>query len=201
MKSRSILALIFFFNINVKTAIAQEFYTGVWRSGNNGYELLAGTNWNNFKKKYDDLAQQNLRLINIKTYNSILGRVFTGIWSSGSDAYALTPLGLDWTDFIKYWEDNSKKGLRLINVETYIDNGKLSFLGVFRAGNDNHTLTPINLDWTAFNKFWDENSRRGLRLINIESYMNGGKRAFWECFVPDQTAMYFLLMAKIGINL
>ncbi len=182
MKLKSFVLSIVFFSTCITTIQSQEFFTGVWRSGSDGYYLWAGANWQDFNKKWSDLAKQNLRLINIKTYLSGGNRVFAGIWSSGSDAYALTPLGLDWTAFNKFWDDYSKKGLRLINVETYTENGQLYFLGVFRAGNDAYALTPLNLDWAGFNQFWDQYSKKGLRLINIESYMSAGKRCFLGVF-------------------
>src|SRR5688572_1314577 len=163
-------------------AISQDFYTGVWRQGSGGTFLWGGVSWSEFNSKWSELAGKNLRLINIKTYAGSRGRLFTGIWSGGSDGYALTPAGLDWAAFNKFWDDNSKKGQRLVNVETYVEGGKLYFLGVFRAGGDGYALTPLNLDWAEFNKFWDDNSKKGLRLINIESYMNEGKRYFLGVF-------------------
>jgi len=163
-------------------AIAQKYYTGVWRSGTKGYYLWSGVSWTDFSKKWADLGKQNLRLINIKTYTVGSTRYFGGIWEEGTDGYVLTPAGLNWTAFAKFWDDNSKAGQRLINVETYVDGGQLRFLGVFRAGSGGYMLTPLGLDWTAFAKFWDDNSKLGQRLINIESYMHNGKRCYLGVF-------------------
>ncbi len=161
---------------------AQDVYTGVWRSGNSGYYLWAGVSWSEFNTKWSDLGGKNLRLINIKTYTVGGVRKWTGVWEGGTDGYALTPLHLTWSAFNTFWSDNSKKGLRLIQIETYVDNGTTYFMGVFRAGNDGYALTPLNLDWSAFNTFWGTASSQGLRLINIESYMNGSTRCFLGVF-------------------
>lgn len=161
---------------------AQKLYTGIWKQSNEGYYLWGGVNWKDFNDKWDELAKKNLRLVNIKTYGSGSQRLFTGVWLAGNDAYALTPAGLDWIAFNKFWADNSKHGLRLINVETYVEGGILRFLGIFRAGNDAYALTPFGLDWAAFNKFWSDAAKQNLRLVNIESYLSGGKRCFLGVF-------------------
>ncbi len=86
---------------------------GVWRKGNGSTYLWAGVSWADFNKKWSELAKQNLRLIDIETYETGGKRYFSGVWEGGSDGYALTPAGLDWAAFNKFWTDYSKT-LRLI---------------------------------------------------------------------------------------
>jgi hypothetical protein len=163
-------------------ASAQDVYTGVWRSGSSGYYLWSGVGWSDFNTKWSELGGKNLRLINIKTYTVGGVRKWSGAWVGGTDGYALTPLHLDWAAFNAFWSNAGRQGLRLIQVETYVDNGNLYFMGVFRAGSDGYALTPLNLDWSAFNTFWSNASSQGLRLINIESYINGSTRCFLGVF-------------------
>lgn len=182
MQTKKCFLLIMLAMLLQMQAPAQKLYTGVWKQSNEGYYLWGGVNWKDFNDKWEELGKKKLRLINIKTYQSGNQRLFTGVWLAGTDAYALTPAGLDWAAFNKFWSENSSKGLRLINVETYMDGGVLHFLGVFRAGNDAHALTPAGLDWTAFNTFWKDMGKKNLRLINIESYVSGGKRCYLGVF-------------------
>ena len=164
------------------SASAQDLYTGVWRSGTGGYYLWSGVTWADFNTKWSTLGGQGLRLINIKTYTVGGARKWSGVWAAGTDGYSLTPLHLTWSAFNTFWSNASNQGLRLIQVETYVDNGTTYFMGVFRAGSGGHALTPLNLDWSAFNTFWGNMSSQGLRLINIESYMNGNTRCFLGVF-------------------
>ncbi|WP_350340340.1 hypothetical protein [Paraflavitalea speifideaquila] len=69
------------------------------------------------------MAKQNLRLIDIETYETGGKRYFSGVWEGGSDGYALTPTGLDWAAFNKFWSDYSKT-LRLIDIETYTEGAR-----------------------------------------------------------------------------
>ncbi len=178
-------AISFFAGILLLLAMsvsAQDLYTGVWRSGTGGHYLWSGVSWADFNTKWSQLGGQNLRLINIKTYTVGGVRKWSGVWQGGSDAYSLTPLHLTWSAFNTFWTNASNQGLRLIQVETYVDNGVTYFMGVFRAGTGGYSLTPLNLDWSAFNTFWGNASSQGLRLINIESYMNGNTRCFLGVF-------------------
>lgn len=162
------------------TMNAQDFYSGVWRKGNGSTYLWSGVTWADFNKKWSELAKQNLRLIDIETYESGGKRYFSGVWEGGSDGYALTPAGLDWAAFNKFWSNNAKT-LRLTDIETYTEGSKRYFLGVFRQGTDGYALTPAGLNWAAFNKFWSDNSKT-LRLIDIETYTEGSKRYFLGVF-------------------
>ena len=42
-----------------------ERYSGVWRSGSDGYYLWAGADWPHFIAKWNELADQNLRLVDL----------------------------------------------------------------------------------------------------------------------------------------
>lgn len=166
--------------LTVVSTNAQELYSGVWRKGNGSTYLWSGVSWADFNKKWDELGKKNMRLIDIETYESGGKRYFSGVWEGGKDGYALTPAGLDWAAFNKFWTDYSKN-LRLIDIETYTEGGKRYFLGVFREGKDGYALTPAGLDWAAFNKFWSDYSKN-LRLTDIETYTEGSKRYFLGVF-------------------
>src|SRR5690606_26736617 len=90
------------------SASAQKYYTGVWRTGTKGYYLWSGVSWADFNKKWAELGKKSLRLINIKTYTVGGKRLFGGIWEEGTDGYVLTPAGLDWQAFAKFWDEHSK---------------------------------------------------------------------------------------------
>jgi hypothetical protein len=45
-----------------------ERNAGVWRSGSDGYYLWAGADWQQFMAKWNELANQNLRLADVNVY-------------------------------------------------------------------------------------------------------------------------------------
>jgi hypothetical protein len=54
------------------------------------------------------------------------------VFGSGTDGYVL--YASDWAGFTAKWDKFSKNGLRLISLESYVENGKRLFAGAFRAG-------------------------------------------------------------------
>jgi hypothetical protein len=42
-------------------------FAGVWRAGTDPYYLWV-SDWNNFKKKWEELSEENLRLVDLERY-------------------------------------------------------------------------------------------------------------------------------------
>jgi hypothetical protein len=84
--------------------MVRALYTGVWRSGSDGYALLNGLDWNSFTAKWQELAAQNLRLINVSSYVQNNKRLYIGVWRQGTDGYYLWN-GIDWESFVSKWAE------------------------------------------------------------------------------------------------
>jgi hypothetical protein len=67
--------------------------------------------------------------------------------------------------------------LRLTNLETYVEDGKRLFIGIWRAGTDAHYLWA-GVEWSNFNAKWDELRKRNLRLVDLKTYVENGKRLY-----------------------
>jgi murein DD-endopeptidase MepM/ murein hydrolase activator NlpD len=102
--------------------------------------------------------------------------LYTGVWRAGTDNYALYA-GLNWADFTAQWTSLAKQNLRLVDVSTYLQNGKRYYNGVWRAGTDNYALLN-GLNWTDFTAQWTSLAKQNLRLVDIETYMSGSTRLY-----------------------
>jgi hypothetical protein len=67
------------------------------------------------------------------------------------------------------WQELSGKGLRLIDLETWVDGKTRRYAGVFGHGKEAHALW-VNDDWFGFDRKWQELSKKGLRLVDIEVF-------------------------------
>jgi hypothetical protein len=161
---------------------AAREYVGVYRAGTGGYGRWAG-NWESFTKRWNLWSSQGLRLARISTFRrdkeewtfgDASERIFVGIFAPGTDDYALwvSP----WPQFEAKWHELSGKGLRLVDLAPYKDNGNRMFAGVFRAGHDPYALWCDQ--WSGFEAKWMELSAKGLRLVSLDTYVDGGKRYF-----------------------
>jgi murein DD-endopeptidase MepM/ murein hydrolase activator NlpD len=165
--------------IDIETYVTggQRYFSGVWEGGSDGYALTpAGLDWAAFNKFWSD-ASKTMRLIDIETYTEGTKRYFLGVFRQGGGGYALTPAGLDWAAFNTFWS-NASKTMRLIDIETYTEGSKRYFLGVFEQGSGGYVLSPYGMSWGQFSDYWADRAKENLRLIDIESYEEGGKRIF-----------------------
>jgi hypothetical protein len=74
--------------------------------------------WNSFQLKWDELGDQNYRLIDMETYLSGNQRYYIGVWEAGSYNYYLWS-GVDWENFVSKWAENAQNDLRLIDIEHF----------------------------------------------------------------------------------
>jgi murein DD-endopeptidase MepM/ murein hydrolase activator NlpD len=174
--------------VDIPLAWAQQGYSGVFRSGNDGYYLWVGVTWPSFVAKWQELSGQGLRLVDLETDVVNGTRRYTGVWRGGNDKHYLW-VGVDWSNFASKWLELSKQGLRLIDFETYVDGNTRKFAGVWRAGNDAHYLW-VGVDWQNFVSKWQELSGQGLRLIDLETYVEGGQRKFAGVWRAGNDAHY-----------
>ena len=152
-------------------ASAGTRYAGVFRAGKDAHFLWVDVDWKSFEKKWKELSDKGLRLIDIETWMEGKTCRYAGVFRAGKDAHALW-VGDDWDGFEKKWKELSDEGLRLIDIETWMEGKTCRYAGVFRAGKDAHALW-VGDDWDGFEKKWKELSDKGLRLIDIETWMEG----------------------------
>ena len=105
---------------------------------------------------------------------------YAGVFQSGTGAHALW-VGDERKGFEKKWGELSKKGFRLIDLETYKVGKVRRFSGVFRAGSGGHALW-LGDTRQGFLKKWEELSKKGLRLINLETWKDGSTRRYAGVF-------------------
>ena len=99
-----------------KASDGKRWYIGVWREGTDKYALYQYDNWSSFTEKWSDLANQNLRLIDVETYKADGKRWYVGAWRQGTDGYALYQFN-NWNSFKSKWKELGNDNKRLIDLE------------------------------------------------------------------------------------
>lgn len=105
----------------------------------------------------------------------------TGVYRSGDGGHYLW-IGEDWKDFTSKWKELGREGLRLVDIERYVVDGKAKYAGVWLSGDGPHALWATD-SWSKFTKQWGDYSKDGLKLIDIETYESDGIRHYlgvWE---------------------
>jgi hypothetical protein len=157
----------------------RRLWSGIFRSGPVKQELVADLEWEAFTKQREALVGSGLRLFSIAIYGDAKAtkRYFAGVYHEGT---ADNPLwvGLDRTPFNNKMLELTGDGSRLADLELYrAAGGKNVYAGVFLPGTSSYGLRTA-LDWDAMVKKWKDAGGSGAQVIDLETYVEGGKRLY-----------------------
>lgn len=146
--------------------LVQQTYTGVWRQGSDAHYLWVNASWNSFQSKWQQLAQQNLRLVDLKITRESGVERFHGVWRQGTGGHYLW-VNASQSSFVSKWQELGAQGLRLVDLEVQNVNGSLLYSGVWLPGSDGYYLW-INADWNSFQSKWQQLAQQNLRLVDLK---------------------------------
>jgi len=159
--------------------VSTPLFAGVWRAGETDQLIRRGYTFDQFNREWTRLSEAGYRLKDIDTWRDVDGtRRWDGIFTKGTGRHALWR-GYNQADFNAKWQEMSNDGLRLIDLETYTAaNGERLWAGVFEEGSGAYAMYR-NFDFQGFHDKWDELNGQGLRLIDIETYLDDNGDRLW----------------------
>jgi hypothetical protein len=169
--------------------LTEQTYSGVWRQGSDAYYLWVNASWNSFSAKWQQLAQQNLRLVDLKITRVDGAERYHGVWREGTGGYYLW-VNADWNSFSAKWQELAQQGLRLVDLEVTNFDGVLRYSGVWLPGTDGYYLW-VNADWNSFSAKWQELAQQNLRLIDLRIVKVGGADRYFGVW-RQGTGGYYL---------
>jgi hypothetical protein len=167
---------------------------GVCRSGDWASQLIFAPDLASFEKESQKLFdQKGLRLIDVTTYEEGGHRRWAGIKRSGDWASHFMA-GLDLPAFqAEAQKQFDTNGLRLVKMLSYIENGKRLWAGICRSG-DWASQLIFAPDLASFEKesqkLFDQ---KGLRLIDVTTYEEGGHRRWAGIERSGDWASHFIV--------
>lgn len=148
-------------------------YTGLWRIGPGNGDLYSAS-WTDFVKLWNKLKEDK-DLIDVEVIQTDHGLSWLGVWreKQGRDrGIGNFQADLTWEELISRWNELGADQY-LSDVETYVDNGKRLFVGVWRvgrgSGNDALYLTR---DWQEFAKK-KQSLNATHEMLDFEMYQTG----------------------------
>ena len=134
-----------------------------------GRAVVIGMEWNDFKKRVDDLAARGLQLTELSTFDQGGKPYWNGIFRS-SQQPVLMLANQDGDTFLKNWKTATGSRKRLVNLAVYPSGGKILFTGLFRDLEGKHSF------WVGQNrkelaaKVKELKDSQGLQLIDVTTY-------------------------------
>jgi murein DD-endopeptidase MepM/ murein hydrolase activator NlpD len=106
-----------------------------------------------------------------------------GVWRASKDIELRVNVN-GWSAMVAKRNDLAKSNFHLIELNTYVENGKRQFLGVFRYGNGANQGLSLLKDWPSFVAHRDQLEAQGLRLVDMLQYNDGVSDNFVGVFLP-----------------
>jgi CubicO group peptidase (beta-lactamase class C family) len=152
-------------------------HAGLFRQATGGYGLWAGVSGEELEATATEWADYGLRLedLNIRTQPDG-GVTYDGAWLPGTGAYALR-VGMDWNEMVSQWQTLGNQGLRLMDLEVYVEHGVRKYAGVWREGTGGYALY-VGLTWDQLMARQQTLGSMGLRLVDVETFLLGGTRMY-----------------------
>jgi len=176
-------------SFNDRVTIAQMYgrftgagHTGVWRAGSGKYALWVNVNWDSFKAKWQEWAQQGLRLVDFTVRRVGNEDRYSGVWLPGTGAYGLW-VNASWDSFKAKWQEWAQQGLRLVDFHVRRVDGQDRYSGVWLPGTGAYGLW-VNASWDSFKAKWQEWAQQGLRLVDIDVRSVGGQTRYSGVWLP-----------------
>jgi CubicO group peptidase (beta-lactamase class C family) len=147
-----------------------RLWSGIFDKKTGGHALWRNFDTEGFNQKWQEMANQGLRLIDVETYLANDGtRLWAGVWEAGSYDYKLNR-NYTTDDFGDLRNTYRSQGFNLVDVETYIGSqGQRLWAGVWKKNNQGEALWR-NWGWCGILEKHNDAMQNGLELIDLETY-------------------------------
>lgn len=141
-----------------------------------------------FSQWFDTYRKRGLMMIDVDAYPHGSGVRYSMIWRANPD-------GRGWAEYRdmtsdqynKRWREFRSKRYRPIDVETYVDRGRRKWAGIWMENKEGLAWSSHrNLDGDAYGKMFQEKSKAGFRLVDVEVYRTGNSLRYASIWVRNK---------------
>ncbi|MCI4667029.1 MAG: hypothetical protein MRZ79_02635 [Bacteroidia bacterium] len=166
----------------------QRKYYATWTKDHSEVRYLYKTvGYTNFLNKKKEL-QGSKTLIDVESYHEGSQQYFMGIWKSGTKNHELWRL----SSHIKLTEKMVQlqaKGLHIVDVETYLENGQQKYLALFTQTTGSKNRLYQFTSFTKFKSKRDQLIAQGWRPSDFERKSINGK-TYYLCIFEKKTGAW-----------
>lgn len=150
---------------------------GLFQRGTGAHAWRTGLSAERLQTAAAELEPSGLRLVDLNVRARGDGTVtYDGAWRPGQGAYALH-VGMSWEELVERWQTLGAQGLRLWDLEIYVEAGIHHYAGLWRAGSQGHALY-VGLTWEQLVERQQWLATKGQRLVDLETFLMNGVRGY-----------------------
>lgn len=160
---------------NIKPMFKEDNYVGVFRASNDAQYFLTNLTKAQLVTQDNSMKGQGRRMTEIAFYEhpSVLGATpkFAAVWRNGTDETYLQTGLPTWQAFVTEWQTKSGQGFRLIDIETYTDDGEFRVAGLYTKPTTPHGhYLFLGMTQAQLQAKVNELAATNYRLVNVHMY-------------------------------
>ncbi len=141
-------------------------FSGAFRSGSEESSFWVGQDRDAFRSKWQQLANAGLRLVDVEVYKGAgTKNVYAGVFLNAEGSHGMWN-AVPWDKFMERWR--SAGGAGLVDIESYVEDGKRLYDGVVLGGGGKEEVLPPT-PAAALSAKWNEMLANGFRLTHFEA--------------------------------
>lgn len=155
-------------------AYSPDFHTtAVWRKGNAEEIQVYGWEYDDYRKRYDQLWPQGWRLHILENVVEDGKVLYNAVWRK-STAPEFQVYGWKYADFRRKYDELWPQGWRLHSLSNYVRNNEVYYTAVWRKGSDAE-IQWYGLDYQPYRDNYDRMWKDGWRLHILNNYVVNGQ--------------------------
>ncbi len=144
-----------------------------------GYQRLAtGMTWSEFTAEYASQHQAGWHLIDIETYRDNGVQYWAAVWDEGVKDEWLYAWPRERFESVQEFLDGSQQ---LVDMESWREEGVRMVAGLFNRASDPAAM-ETGENWPKFLSLWQDHSKKGRRLVDLEVYPDTIDRRWRDTF-------------------
>lgn len=147
------------------------------------YAARHGMSSATYQEKFDKYKQQGYRLTLVSGYSDKGQARFAAIWEKKSGPEWTARHNMSSAGYQKAFDDNKKKGYRLILVDGYTENGQARFAAIWAKIRGAKCAARHDMTSAEYQQNFDKYKEEGYRLTHVSAYSHMGTTLFaaiWE---------------------
>lgn len=141
------------------------------------------------------LEKLGMRVTDIEVEKDAQGELtYLGVWQPGEGKYTVERSD-NWSQFTQRWDQLSRAGYRLLDVERVYVGQNLVYHAVYGEGSGAYAMYANT--WSDFEAKWKEMSTNGLRLVDVDVTNINGRQHYLGVYEPGTGGYAFYSTSSV----
>jgi hypothetical protein len=162
------LLLVFLLIFTASFSSAQEYYSGVFKSGKDSTEYSYALSWEALLSEQNTRRAKGFELEDVEAVQNGNSWQYAAIWKAGATPKKLAIVP-GWDSLVVLKRIMAADTFVMQDIEAFTHKGKENFVVLWDKGLTLHKVRKLN-SWEGVSNDYEEMEKRGLNMVDIEGF-------------------------------